>query len=696
LHQQGRLAEAARVYQQVLQRRPGHADAWHLLGLIAVQTGRPEQGVDLMARSIALDPNVVVAHSNRAKGLNDLARYEEAIASCDAALSIAPDHAPAYLNRGNALDGLKRYEAALDSYDKAIALAPAVAAAHNDRANTLQSLHRYQDAVAGYDAALSLRSDYAEAYAGRALALQRLGRHAGALASYAKAVALNPRLAEAYNNRGNLLAEMKRYDEAITDYATAIAIRPDYEFVLGTWLHTKMKICDWFDIDAEIVALARRLDAGERVSPPFPLVGMPVSPQQQRKAAAIWSASMFPPNHSLPPIALRPRRSRLRVGYFSSDFYNHATAWLIAGLFEQHDRSRIESIAFSFGTAPGDEMADRLAAGFDRFIDVHGRSDLEVASLARSLEIDIAIDLKGFTTESRTGIFAARAAPIQVNYLGFPGTMGSDYFDYLIADRIVVPPEARSCYSEKIVHLPDSYQVNDSKRVIADRVFERAECGLPPEGVVYCCFNNNYKILPETFETWMNILRAVDGSVLWLFADNPRAAANLKREAKARGIAPERLVFAERMPLPEHLARHRLADLFLDTAPCNAHTTASDALWAGLPVLTRIGETFAGRVAASLLNAIGLPELVASSGEAYQALAIDLGGAPDRLARVTRKLARHRRTSPLFDTERFARHIEAAYAAMYDRYQTGLPPDHIEVPKHPPRRERKGGAKPTA
>jgi predicted O-linked N-acetylglucosamine transferase (SPINDLY family) len=697
LHQQGRLADAARIYQEVLKRQPGHADAWHLLGLIAVQTGRPERGVDLMARSIALDPTSVVAHSNRAKGLNDLGRYVEAVASCDAALSIVPDHAPAHLNRGNALDGLKRYEAALDSYDKAITLAPAVAAAHNDRANTLQSLHRYQDAVAGYDAAIALRSDYAEAYAGRALALQRLGQQAEALASYEQALALNPRLAEAHNNRGNLLAEMKRYDEAIRDYATAMAIKPDYEFVLGTWLHTKMKICDWFDIAQEIGALARRLDAGERVSPPFPLVGMPVSPEQQRKAAAIWSASMFPPNPSLPPIARRPRSSRLRVGYFSSDFYSHATAWLIAGLFEQHDRSKVESVAFSFATVGGDEMAERLAVGVDRFIDVQGRSDLEVASLARRLEIDIAIDLKGFTTESRTGIFAARAAPIQVNYLGFPGTMGSDYVDYLIADRIVVPPDERGCYSEKIVHLPDSYQVNDSKRVVADPVFERAECGLPPEGTVFCCFNNNYKILPETFGTWMNILRAVDGSVLWLFADNPQAAANLMREAKARDVAPERLVFAERMPLPEHLARHRLADLFLDTAPCNAHTTASDALWAGLPVLTLIGGTFAGRVAASLLSAIGLPELITSSGEAYEALAIELGGDPDRLARLKRKLARHRLTRPLFDTEHFARHIEAAYAAMYDRYQAGLPPDHIEVPKNPSRRERKGpGAKPAA
>jgi predicted O-linked N-acetylglucosamine transferase (SPINDLY family) len=649
------------------------------LGLVAAQTGRPERAVELIAHAIALDPNVAVAHSNRAKALNDIKRYEEAIVSCEAAIALSPDLAAAYVNRGGALAGLRRHEAALATYDKAIALAPAVAEAHNDRANTLQSLNRYEDAVASYGAAIALKPDYAEAYAGRGLALQKLKRPAAALASYNKAIALNPRHAEAYNNLGNLLGGLQRYDEAITAYATVMAIKPDYEFAFGTWLHTRMKICDWFDLDASIDQLARKVDAGEKASPPFPLLSMPTSLEQQQKGAAIWSASIFPPDASLPPIARRPRRSPVRVGYFSADFFNHATSWLIAGLFEQHDRSKVESIAFSFGAARRDEMVKRLTAGVDRFIDVRNTSDLDVASLARSLEIDIAIDLKGFTSDSRTGVFAARAAPIQVNYLGYPGTMASEYFDYLIADEIVVPMDDRDYYSEKIVYLPDSYQVNDSRRLISDRVFDRAECGLPPKGVVYCCFNNNYKIMAETFESWTNILRHVDGSVLWLFADNPRAAANLKKEAEARGVSAERLVFADRMPLPDHLARHRVADLFLDTAPYNAHTTASDALWAGLPVLTRAGETFAGRVAASLLNAIGLPELIAPSIQAYEALAIDLGRRPERVARLKRKLARCRLTTPLFDTERFARHMETAYVAMYDRYQAGLPPDHIDV-----------------
>ncbi len=679
LHQEGHLAEAARIYQEVLERRPGHFDAWHLLGLVAAQMGRPEQAVELIAHAIALDPTVAVAYSNRAKILNDIKRYEEAIDSCEAAIALAPDLAATYVNRGAALAGLRRSEAALASYEQAIALDPTVAEAYNDRANTLQSLNRYEDAVASYDIALGLKPQYAEAYAGRGLALQKLRRHAAALASYNKAIALNPRHAEAYNNLGNLLVELKNYDEAITAYATVMAIKPDYEFAFGTWLHTRMKICDWFDLDASIAQLARKVDAGEKVSPPFPLLSMPTSPEQQRKGAAIWSTSMFPPDAPPPPIARRPPRSPVRVGYFSADFFNHATSWLIAGLFEKHDRSKVESFAISFGPARSDEMVKRLTAGVDRFLDVGNRSDLEVASLSRSLEIDIAIDLKGFTTDSRTGIFAARAAPIQVNYLGYPGTMASEHFDYLIADEIVVPRVDRKYYPEKIVYMPDSYQVNDSQRVISDRVFDRAECGLPANGVVYCCFNNNYKIMPETFESWTNILRQVDSSVLWLFADNPRAASNLRHEAEARGISAERLVFAERMPLADHLARHRVADLFLDTAPYNAHTTASDALWAGLPVLTRAGQTFAGRVAASLLSAVRLPELITFSVPAYEAMAIDLGRRPERLARLKQELARRRLTAPLFDTVRFARNMEAAYAAMYDRHQAGLPPDHINV-----------------
>jgi predicted O-linked N-acetylglucosamine transferase (SPINDLY family) len=351
----------------------------------------------------------------------------------------------------------------------------------------------------------------------------------------------------------------------------------------------------------------------------------------------------------------------------------------MAELFELHDKNQFELIGFSFGPIVNDDVRQRLLKSFDQFIEVGRKSDIEVIKLSRDLNIDIAVDLKGVTQDARTGIFAHRAAPIQVNYLGYPGTLGADYMDYIIADKTLISPELHSYYSEKVVYLPNSYQVNDRKRLISDRQFTRQDLGLPEQGFVFCCFNNNYKILPTTLEGWMRILKAVEGSVLWFLQDNLWVAQNLKKEAKNRGIDAQRLVFAERMPLPDHLARHRLADLFLDTFPYNAHTTTSDALWAGLPVLTLIGQSFASRVAASLLNTIGLPELIANTQEEYEALAIELALNTKRLADIKLKLAKNRLSTPLFNTPLFTKNLEAAYIQMYERHHSGLEPDHISI-----------------
>jgi predicted O-linked N-acetylglucosamine transferase (SPINDLY family) len=351
----------------------------------------------------------------------------------------------------------------------------------------------------------------------------------------------------------------------------------------------------------------------------------------------------------------------------------------MAELFERHDKSKFELIAFSFGPETNDEMQIRVSQAFDHFINVASLSDLEVALLSRELGIDIAIDLKGVTQDYRLSIFSYRAAPIQVSYLGYPGTLGVDYIDYLIADKTLIPKQSQQHYSEKIVYLPNSYQVNDRHRAIAPTQFTKQELGLPEDAFVFCCFNNNFKITPDIFDSWIRILKAVDSSVLWLLQDNPTVALNLQKEAAQRGLDPARLVFAGRMDLPEHLARHNAADLFLDTTPCNAHTTASDALWAGLPLLTCMGETFASRVAASLLNAIGLPELVTETQADYEALAIDLAKTPAKLKALKEKLERNRLTTPLFDSELFTKHLEASYMQMYERYQADMKPEHIEV-----------------
>ena len=647
LHQSGDLAQAEQIYRKIIGAKPNHFEALHWLGVLRHQCGHHEEADRLVKQAIALNPHYAEAYSSRGAMLGQLKRRDEALASFDKAIALKPDYAVAYYNRGNALLSLKRLDEALASYDKAIALKP----------------------------------DYTEAYYNRGNALLHLKRLDKAIASYDEAIALNPDYSEAYYNRGNALQELTRRDDALASYAKAIALKPDCEFLLGVWLQAKMRICDWSDLGTKIAQLVAKVERGEKTATPLSSILLSSSPVLQRRVAEIWIQASAPSNNMLPKIIKRPRRGKIHIGYFSADFHNHATSWLMAELLEKHHRSQFEVTAFSFGPDEKDEMRDRLAKAFHTFLDVRNNSDEEIATLARKLDIDIAVDLKGFTTDARTGIFAFRAAPIQVNYLGYPGTMAAEYIDYLIGDLTLVPGFQQKYYSEKIAYLPDSYQANDTKRRIADKVFTLAELGLPQDGFIFCCFNNNYKITPDVFDSWMRIIRQVGGSVLWLLEDNTTAAINLRKEAVRRGIEADRLVFAPRMPLPEHLARHRAADLFLDTLPCNAHTTASDALWAGLPVLTRIGETFAGRVAASLLNAIGLPELITSTPQAYEELAIELAINSDRLAYIKRKLTNNPLNAALFDINRFTRNIESAYVAMYERYQSDLPPDHIYVPQ---------------
>ena len=679
LHRQGNLADAERCYAEVLQWQPNHFDALHLLGVIACQTRRTERGVELIKRAIGHNPNVAEAHNNLGNVLKDLKRPEEALASYDKAIALKPDFAAAHYNRGNTLMILNHPEEALGSYDKAIAINPDYASAYNSRGNALMILNHPEEALANYDKVIALNPDYASAYNSRGNALMDLKRYEDAIVSYDKAIALNPDFAAAHNNRGNALMVLNRPDEALASYEKAIALKPDFEFLHGNLIFMKMMICDWSNLETQIGQLAHKIDRAEKVAQPIILLAGTNLPELQRKAAEIYARTKFPPNIALPKIAKRQRRNKIRIGYFSGEFRSQATGFLTAELFERHNRSQFEVTAFSFGMDAGDDMRRRLEAAFDKFLDVRNGSDRDVALLARSLEIDVAVDLGGLTRDARMGIFSMRAAPVQVNYLVYPGTTGAEYVDYLFADQTLIPASHQKYFSEKIVYLPNSYQANDRKRRIAAKTFTRAEVKLPETAFVFCCFNNNFKIGPEVFDCWMKILKRVDNSVLWLLEGNTKATSNLRKEAEVRGVHPERLIFAKPMPPPDHLARHRLADLFLDTLPYNAHTTTSDALWAGLPVLTRIGETFAGRVAASLLNAIGLPELITATPQAYEALAIELATNPEKMAAIKHKLATNRLTTPLFDTQTFTQHIEAAYTMMYERYQAGLPPDHIYV-----------------
>ena len=422
-----------------------------------------------------------------------------------------------------------------------------------------------------------------------------------------------------------------------------------------------------------------KIKENKKCSLNFPVLIFSDSLLIQSKNCEVFINDKHPLNLSLGLISKYQRKNKIRIGYYSADFHNHATSYLMAELFERHDKTKFELIAFSFGPDEKDEMRHRISNAFNQFIDVRFKSDRDIALMSREMGIDIAVDLKGFTENARTDIFSHRAAPIQVNYIGYPGTMAAEYIDYIIADQMIIPTESRKYYYEKVVYLPNSYQVNDRKRIIADKAFTREELGLPKKGFVFCCFNNNFKITPHTFDGWIRILKAVEGSVLWLLEDNTTARINLLKEAKKRGLNPIRLVFAKRMKLPEHLARHCAADLFIDTLPYTAHTTTSDALWAGLPVLTCTGESFASRVAASLLNAIELPELIATTQEQYESIAIELANNPEKLKAIKDKLESNKLTTALFDTPRFTKHIESAYMKMYERYQNDLRPDDIYI-----------------
>ena len=681
LHQQGKLADAERIYWEVLWQQPNYFDALHLLGVIALQTRHAEQGADLIRKAIGLNANIAAAHCNLGKALLDLKHPEGALASFDKAIALEPNFAMAHNNRGKALLDLTRPEEALASCDKAIALEPNFAMAHNNRGMALENLMRFEEALASCDKAIALMPDFAEAHNNRAVTFRGLLRHEEALASCDKAIALMPHFAEAHNNRGDMLNALNRHEEAAGAYAEVLKIDPQHPFTKGMFLYQKMLCCDWKEVDELIAEIDRDVDLGKMSATPFGWQGVAKSQRSLQSCAELYTRYNYPANIRISTRQPVANHKKIRIGYSSGELREQATSHLIVGVLELHDNSRFEIYAVDNGWDDKSEIRRRINASVHSIIDISKLSDTSAVTAISENRIDILVNLNGYFGKRRTRVFAQRPAPIQVNYLGFPGTLGASYIDYIIADQLVVPPDHKEFYTEKIVYLPDCYQANDRNKEIGTHFFSRVECELPQNGFIFCCFNNNYKIMPGVFDRWMRILKQVEGSVLWLLEDNASAASNLRKEAGARGVNSERLVFAKRMSLPDHLARHRLADLFLDTLPYNAHTTASDALWAGLPVLTQIGETFAGRVAASLLTAIGLPELITSTPQAYEDLAIELATNPQKLVAIKHKLANNRLTTPLFDTQLFTRHIEAAYTAMYERYHANLPPDHIYVPQ---------------
>jgi protein O-GlcNAc transferase len=676
---EGRLAEAAACFERALAYKPDFAQAHGNLGGVFAQQGRLDQATACFERALALMPGFAEAHCNLGGVFTRQGRLEEAMECFERALALKPDFIEALNGRGIALRDSRRPGEALASFDQALAIRPEYTDARNNRGLALRDLGRPAEALASFEAALTLRPSDADALYNRGIVLRDLGYAAEALASFEDALAIKPDNSDALYNRGIALQDLKRTAEALASFERALAIRPDHRYAFCGMADTALAICDWARTATLAGELGVHVAQRKSIISPFTLLGYGGDQPSQLQCARSYIDDKVP---------VRPRplwngairhHDKIRIAYLSADFYRHATAFLMAELFELHDRARFEVVGISFGRDDQSEMRARLKRAFDQFHDVRSRSDLEAANLLSDLQVDIAIDLKGYTQDARSGILAHRPAPIQASYLGYPGTMGTDLIDYVIADETVLPFDQQPFYTEKIVHLPDCYQVNDSRREIAARAPSRRECGLPDEAFVFCCFNNNYKIAPPLFDVWMRLLGAVGGSVLWLLQDNRDAEANLRKEAAVRGIDPASLVFATRLEPEEHLARHRLADLFLDTLPYNAHTTASDALWAGLPLLTCRGASFAGRVATSLLHAAGLPELATRDLGEYEALALRLATDASLLHELRHRLEQNRASCALFDADRFRRHIEAAYTTMWELQRHGERPRSFSV-----------------
>jgi predicted O-linked N-acetylglucosamine transferase (SPINDLY family) len=713
---QGRHEEAEALFARALQGDPSSIAAHFNRGIALRMLRREKDAVDSFDRAVARKPQFAAALVERGHALLALGQTDEAVRSYDAALAVEPDNSDALSNLARTLLALGRAADALGAFDRAVALRPGDLALVSDRAHALVHQRRYPEALAAYEQAISLDPQHVDALLNRANLLAGMGRTDDAIAAYERTLEVAPDLARAWyglghilhsssrredailayeraldddpahagalHNLGILKSEQKRFDQAAECYRRILAIEPGYRHAAGNLAEARAQICDWRDRPQLIERVEAGVRDGRTWCVPFVLLGLTDDRAAQAACAATHVADRHPPCGAL-WAGESYRHDRIRVAYVSADFREHAVAFLIAGLLEQHDRARFEITAISLGASTSSRMRDRIEASCDRFVDVSTHADAAIAELIRAQEIDIAVDLMGHTGRSRLGVFARRPAPVQVNYLGYPGTSGASYMDYIIGDRFVIPDEHRANYSEKVVLLPDSFQANDSRRPRAAQIPTRAELGLPANGFVFCCFNNSYKITPKFFDTWMRLLRNVPGSVLWLVGGDPILEANLHREAASRGVEPARLVFAPRASYAAHLARFRQADLFLDTLPFNGGTTASDALWAGVPVLTCAGNAFAARMAGSLLRAAGIPEFVTHSHDEYEALALRLAKDPTLLASSRAKLGVNNEALRLFDTGRFCRHLEMAYVRMHELARMGEAPRHLVIDSVP-------------
>ena len=682
LQGQGRLEEAVAAYDEALRHDPALVEGLGRRAAALAGLKRFEAALADCTRALASAPRDPRALAVRARALGALGRPDEAVAAYGAAIAAAPDDHTLMVDLARLLFEADRPAEAVEACTAVLTVRPRNPEVLRLRSAALTRLLRLEAALADCDAAIALAPRDPEGHLARALRLEALGRAEEAVASFDRVLALRdrrtPEHLQALYSRCTVLIELKRYGEAIEGLQRILAADPRHVFALGLYAQARLAACDWAGREALAAALRDAVEGGEADVPPGTLAAWFDDPALLLKGSRNHAARYMGPVTAARP-APAPGGERLRIAYLSADFHNHATAQLAIELFERHDRSRFDISAISFGPDDGSNMRAACFAAFETFLDARTMGDAAIGVWMRARGIDIAVDLKGFTGGARERVFVQRPAPLLVNYLGFPGTLGTAVYDYILADAVVAPMAMQPFFAERIVHLPNSYQPNDSRRGVPETTLTRAEAGLPAAGFVFASFNNSYKITPPVFDVWMRLLAATDGAVLWLLGDNDLAMENLRREAAARGIDPARLVFAPRVAPNEHLARQRLADLFLDTQPCGAHTTASDALWMGLPMVTCLGGAFAGRVGASLLHAVGLADLVAADLAAYERLALSLARDQARLAAIRARLETGRLTLPLFDADLYRRGVETAYEMMWARCLSGEPPTAFAV-----------------